>query len=556
VYFSYEVPCKPVCETESPTSAPTPCIEKAKSEFLESLGFPFDVDSSEIITITAQGSDHVNFTIKQVFDRKVKVLSVYYRDSVGSVECNVKRSVFLDDELPFTAFCIDGVTDVSVYIQIGGDEEALECQNCLAPSATSANTAAFYFKLDCEPVCEPEVATPAEPTYSPSVAPQTPLKAGCYNGVEDATGLNGYKCNMLEGANPIRISEMKDDSVFFTVMNTFSGCAATKTDLAVRFEPFDGDGGLNCYYESRAPGDLMPTVYQAKCHDGIAEVELFAWCSSGQFLGGGSVKSSCSGTLVSCAHLYIVPCKKELHCVTEAPVPTPTNTLLPSSGCQVESMVDQVVKKGPDDPDYPVGAVQVNAFSDGEISFSVTQLWKNAAISWVSVIVDTDGDGVLDDCQKENGFDPNEVNSYVTKCDPRIGFATIQLNLHDGQFQQSNNKNPGVCDGWPNTDKNSKVASYDVTFTCSCSRRLESNPAAVAKEPSTDPDDMPYCLSEDYPCEGDEANMVYVCHYSSRKGYQTFCVPEADSDILRFYSHDYCGPCEGGQGVTWGEMIN
>ena len=48
--------------------------------------------------------------------------------------------------------------------------------------------------------------------------------------------------------------------------------------------------------------------------------------------------------------------------------------------------------------------------------------------------------------------------------------------------------------------------------------------------------------------------MVYVCHYSSRKGYQTFCVPEGDSDILRFYAHDYCGPCEGGQGVTWGDM--
>jgi hypothetical protein len=301
----------------------------------------------------------------------------------------------------------------------------------------------------------------------------------------------------------------------------------------------------------------MPTVYQAKCINGIAEVELFAFCSSGQLSGAGTVMSSCSGLQVSCAHLYIVPCKKELDCGTEAPVPSPTNTLVPSSGCKVESKVEHVVKKGLEDPEYPVGAVQVNSYSDGEVSFSVTQLWKNEAISWVSVIVDTDGDGVLDDCQKENGFDPNEVNFYVTKCDPRIGFITVQLNLHDGQFKKSNNKNPGLCDGWPTTGKYSNVASYDVKFTCSCSRRLESDfVTAAALEPSTDPDDMPYCLSEDYPCEGDEANMVYVCHYSSRKGYQTFCVPEADSDILRFYSHDYCGPCEGGQGVTWGEMTN
>jgi hypothetical protein len=42
--------------------------------------------------------------------------------------------------------------------------------------------------------------------------------------------------------------------------------------------------------------------------------------------------------------------------------------------------------------------------------------------------------------------------------------------------------------------------------------------------------------------------MVYACHYSARHGYQTFCVPELDSDILGFYPKDYCGPCVGGYG--------
>jgi hypothetical protein len=66
-------------------------------------------------------------------------------------------------------------------------------------------------------------------------------------------------------------------------------------------------------------------------------------------------------------------------------------------------------------------------------------------------------------------------------------------------------------------------------------------------------DDEPYCLHADYPCvdsDGEEDNMVHVCHYSSRAGYQTFCIPEADSDILRFYSNSYCGPCEGFNGKT------
>lgn len=54
-----------------------------------------------------------------------------------------------------------------------------------------------------------------------------------------------------------------------------------------------------------------------------------------------------------------------------------------------------------------------------------------------------------------------------------------------------------------------------------------------------------FCVAEDYPC-GSNSDKVYACHYSARDGYKTFCVPEADSDALRFYPKDYCGPCVGG----------
>jgi hypothetical protein len=57
--------------------------------------------------------------------------------------------------------------------------------------------------------------------------------------------------------------------------------------------------------------------------------------------------------------------------------------------------------------------------------------------------------------------------------------------------------------------------------------------------------DSHFCTATDYPC-GDDDSKVYVCHYSARQGYQTFCVPEQDSDIMSFYPKDYCGPCVGG----------
>jgi hypothetical protein len=66
-----------------------------------------------------------------------------------------------------------------------------------------------------------------------------------------------------------------------------------------------------------------------------------------------------------------------------------------------------------------------------------------------------------------------------------------------------------------------------------------------------------YCSADDIPgrasnTNGDTATadkdemLVHFCHYDTRRGYQTFCVPKADSEVLRFYAADYCGPCIGG----------
>ena len=63
-------------------------------------------------------------------------------------------------------------------------------------------------------------------------------------------------------------------------------------------------------------------------------------------------------------------------------------------------------------------------------------------------------------------------------------------------------------------------------------------------------EDVPFCASKDFPCEGEEKNMVYVCHYDSRMGYQTSCIPEKESDVLR-YTNDECGPCKGSYEELW-----
>jgi hypothetical protein len=61
-----------------------------------------------------------------------------------------------------------------------------------------------------------------------------------------------------------------------------------------------------------------------------------------------------------------------------------------------------------------------------------------------------------------------------------------------------------------------------------------------------------YCFAEDFPCGND--NAVYVCHYSRLRGHQTLCIPEQETQILRYYPQDYCGPCVGSVGGSLGGL--
>jgi len=97
-------------------------------------------------------------------------------------------------------------------------------------------------------------------------------------------------------------------------------------------------------------------------------------------------------------------------------------------------------------------------------------------------------------------------------------------------------------------DEKKKDAASANIFKHVTKKQAPASPTAITdNEPSADGKDGHFCVSEDYPC-GEDNDHVNVCHYSARDGYKTFCVPEADSDVLAFYKKDYCGPCVGGYG--------
>ena len=128
------------------------------------------------------------------------------------------------------------------------------------------------------------------------------------------------------------------------------------------------------------------------------------------------------------------------------------------------------------------------------------------------------------------GYEVVIPNGYFSQGFIELGFsATASV----GHFGVDNLSISTKCSD-PNAGRMLETAQSTSSFT----------PPAL--DPAEDGDvESYYCLSADYPCEGGD-DHVHVCHYNARQGYRTFCIPEADSEVLRFYTNDYCGPCVGG----------
>jgi len=163
-------------------------------------------------------------------------------------------------------------------------------------------------------------------------------------------------------------------------------------------------------------------------------------------------------------------------------------------------------------------------------------------------------------------------NTLAAACDPITQTADIEVYVSNDSILYSSTR--GQCgDPGPGSCSYAYKIPCSTAVMCDGVRRLEDDVGDIvpdadivdedadieqgfmteemkaAAEPSDDSEDTPYCVHEDYPCKGNEEKMVYVCHYSSRSGYQSFCVPELDSDILRFNKKHHCGSCDGWNGV-------
>jgi hypothetical protein len=268
------------------------------------------------------------------------------------------------------------------------------------------------------------------------------------------------------------------------------------------------------------------------------------------------------------AYYFELPC--EPICESLAPTEAPVNISPEEPECNDGILVKLKDTGGDSMCEYYDEPIRIEELSDDprpqEVRFSFSNNWE---VSMDDVELYYDRGIGKQECQSLNSVSSGQMYHDVltAACNPITQTAEIEVFIRSEGISHASST--GHC------GDDTRVGSCSYLYEIPCStlvvcddtRRLESNiedayekgfmtDEMKAAEPSDESDDTPYCVHNDYPCKGDEENMVYVCHYSSRAGYQTFCIPEMDSDILSFDKNHHCGPCDGWNGVEHTGQMN
>jgi len=555
--YYFEIPCEPICETLAPTRAPvadTGCFDEYSVTDVDTTGKfgseePIPDDAIKIIN--GDNTD-VTIEISQLWSSNASVsLFVQYHKEGHESVCEGDQDFSFQDSMVKDLQCYDGWTDLGIFIYFDDELAVEDCEECKRPDSDDENIVAYYFELPCAPICETVAPSRAPVTVSPS---EDPIDCFDRYAITDEHIIDKFGSEEPIPEDAVKIIDGDNTDVKIEISQLWFN----DTNPAVFVQYHTQNHGSVCEgipdvsYEDTIIKDL-------ECLDGWTDLGVFIYFGNELNLEDcEECKHPASGDEDVIAYYFELPCKP----ICESPAPTnaPVTSAIEIAECRDGIMVMLEDTGGDPMCEYSSEPFFIEELeeSGSEVRFSFTNNWKSTAE--IDLFYDR-GDGEGQQCQSLNSLESGAMypNTLAASCDPVTKTADIEVYIRNENA--SHTSSIGKC------GEKSASCSYVYKIPCSTDvicgderrlqRRIEDSIAKgfmtedmkAAAEPSDETEDTHYCVHEDFPCEGDEENMVYVCHYSSRAGYQTFCIPEMDSDILRFNKNHHCGPCDGWNGV-------
>ena len=447
------------------------------------------------------------------------------------------------DEQEYTAECENGIAIVNLWIQQPRITTITTTPECAPITEEKWEKIKVTFSLICQPLCT------EEPTVSPTEPPtSSPTETLCVDIFPDPV-VEMDPPDIPGRSPPLKILRGDGNTVTFEVHEFWSDLEdETSPFIASHYDHGTASNKLDCVDVDDSEWDDV-TEHTVECVGEVATVNL--WLQEEvTTISTDNIPDKCAPITtkewVSKKYTYKLNCRSI--CV---PIDSQNNA---GGACVQEADLQENQTEG--DVTFSRNPIDIFEQHGSTVKFSIAQFWRqNDDLTWVMAKF-TDLSGV-EQCPKTLSLTSGaSTSTYTAKCTNQI--ATVTVYAKDDSFPSTSVvpelSNSLVCD--PGLDQGHQV-KYVFEIPCDSADTnfcIENTTPAARREEVVPEDELSgeqesgyYCLSEDFPCEGGNG-MVHVCHYSSRKGYQTFCIPEADSEVLRFYSHDYCGPCVGGYG--------
>jgi hypothetical protein len=486
----------------------------------------------------------------------------------------------------YTANCINGIADVSLFVYdanlqnipaFSGEIPA----SCQAPTGQKQ----FYqFSVPCSAVdlrfCAQTLCSSSAPSAAPTPGPTISSLASAPNCVQQARqdGASITSGPGVYATNAVEILAQTGSTVTFQVDNVW------KAGSSISWIAVDYLSGTTATCPK--VNDVLTSTpqYTATCVNGVASINV--WVHDGLFTGYADVTSSIparcqpsSDAGHKIGFTFSVPCNPadELFCGQTKSLVLPTNNVTCvgpifedyETAGQAESwqsgistydskLTNFLGRLGNQLPVISKTFFLPTSASQATIAFDLYDI--DGINNSDTIYVGLQGSfyalniGGADGTTNYNGIAITKTTTatFKTAFDATIDDAVFKITITvPSRFYATNNYQLQVAikvvTAQPIEQESYGVDNFQLSVSCATRRDLE-NLEAPETEPSEDGEDGSYyCSAKDFPC-GEGGTMVHVCHYSARLGYQTFCIPEPDSEVLRFYSSDYCGPCVGGFG--------